>query len=349
MKNIKSYLLTLVVFITTLAVTAQVAINKDGSNPNPNSILHVKGSGVNALYVDYYDGYVGVNNIYPHYRFHLLETVTDTKNYGSVFEITGGSTNTEIYSGVYSYINGTGGTNRAYEGLSYGVNPSSYNIGVSGFAKNAKFNFGIQGMSEEANTNSSGLNYGGTFEADNANYFNVGVYSIGHSGGNWNFGIYAVANEDNTASDYNYAVYANGLNSSPGTGDYWSGYFNGKINVNGSIYQNGSVLHAKNIEPIHNATEKVMTFKPVSFVDNNNEASYVFDSDAMKKTIPELIKEVTSPPDPKDENAEIVTNTSVNISAIIPILTKALQELNEKVENLEKENSILREEINKLK
>ena len=346
MKNIKFYLLILVVFITTLTVTAQVAINKDGSNPNPNSILHVKGSGVNALYVDYDDGYVGVNNIYPHYRLHLLETVTDTKKYGSVFEITGGSTNTEIYAGVYSYINGTGGTNRAYEGLSYGINTNSYNIGVSGFAKNAKYNYGIQGMAIEANSINQGNNIGAITEAGNCDYMNIGTYAIAHLGGSWNMGIYAKAIEGN--SGINYGIYANASNS--GTGGYWSGYFDGKINVNGAIYQNDTVvLHAKNVEPILNASEKVMTFKPVSYINNTNETSYAFDADAMKKTSPELVKEVTSPPDPKDENAEIVTSTSVNITALLPIITKALQELNEKVENLEKENSALKKEINKLK
>jgi len=344
----KLIFLSIVLLSTSLAYT-QVAINKDGSDPLPNSILHVKGSGVNAMYIDYSTGYVGLNNIYPNYRLHVLETVTDTKTYGSVFEITGGSTSTEKYAGVYSYINGTGGTNRAYEGLSYGVNTNSYNIGVSGFAKNGKFNFGIQGMSNEANTNSTGLNYGGIFEADKADYFNVGVYTIGHSGGSWNFGVYAVANEDNTTGDWNYALYANASNSSPGTGGYWAGYFNGNTNVNGSIYQNGTVLHSKSVAPLLNASEKVMTFKPVSVVNDNNETSYAFDAEAMKKSAPELVKEVITPADPEDKNSEAVTSTSVNITAMLPVLTKALQELNEKVENLEKENNALKAEINKLK
>ncbi len=344
----KLIILSIVLLSTSLAYT-QIAINKDGSDPLPGSILHVKGNGVNALYIDYNDGFVGLNNIYPHYRLHLLESVTDTKQYGAVFEVTGGTTNTEKYAGVYSYINGTGGTNRAYEGLSYGANPNSYNIGVSGFAKNAKYNFGIQGMSSDVNTNSSGLNYGGIFEADNADYFNVGVYAKGHSGGSWNFGVYAVANENNSTLDYNYAVYADASNSSPGTGTYWAGYFNGNTNVNGSIYQNGSVLHAKSVAPLFNASEKVMTFKPISIVNDKNETSYGFDAEAMKESAPEMVKEVTTPADPKDKTSEAVTSTSVNITAMLPVLTKALQELNEKVEKLEAENNALKAEVNKLK
>ena len=345
----KKLIVISLVMLSTSFAYSQVAINKDGSDPLPGSILHVKGNGVNALYIDYTDGFVGLNNIYPHYRLHLLESVTDTKEYGAVFEVTGGSTDTQKYAGVYSYINGTGGTNRAYEGLSYGANTNSYNIGVSGFAKNGKYNFGIQGMSNDANTNSTGLNYGGIFEGDNADYFNVGVFAIGHSGGSWNFGVYTKANEDNTTGDYNYAVYADASNSSPGTGVYWAGYFNGNTNVNGSIYQNGTVLHAKSVNPLINASAKIMTFKPVSVVNDNNETSYAFDAEAMKKSAPELVKEVTTPVDPEDKNSEAVTSSSVNITAMLPVLTKALQELNEKVEKLEAENNALKEEINKLK
>ncbi len=342
----KVILLTIVLLSTSLAYT-QVAINKDGSDPLPNSILHVKGSGVNAMYIDYSTGYVGLNNIIPSYRLHVLETVTDAKTYGSVFEITGGSTNSAKYAGVYSYINGTGGVNRAFEGLSYGANTSSYNIGLAGFAKNAKYNYGIQGMADEANSISLGNNIGAITEADNCDYMNIGTFAIAHGAGSWNMGIWTKASEDNAG--LNYGIYAKAANSGPGSGDYWSGYFDGKINVQGSIYQNGSVLHAKSVAPLLNASEKVMTFKPVSIVNDNNETSYAFDAEAMKESTPELVREVTSPPDPKDEKSEAVTSTSVNISAILPILTKALQELNEKVENLEKENNALKAEINKLK
>ncbi|NOX48557.1 MAG: hypothetical protein GXO89_16435 [Chlorobi bacterium] len=344
----KVIIITIVLLSSSLAYT-QVAINKDGSDPLPNSILHVKGSGVNAMYIDYATGYVGLNNIIPNYRLHVLESVTDTKNYGAVFEITGGSTNSAKYAGVYSFINGTGGTNRAFEGMSYGTNPDSYNMGVSGFAKNAKYNYGIQGMSTDINTNSTGLNYGSFFEADNADYFNVGVYSSGFSGGNWNFGVYSVANQDNTTGDWNYAIYANASNSSPGTGGYWAGYFNGNTNVNGSIYQNGSVLHAKSVAPLINASEIVNTFEAVSFINDQNEVSYAFDAEAMKTSAPELVKVTVIPPDPKDEKSEAVTSTSVNISAILPVLTKAIQELNEKVGELEAINIALQKEINKLK
>jgi hypothetical protein len=204
-------------------------------------------------------------------------------------------------------------------------------------------------MSTDVNTNRVGLKYGGLFEADNADYFNVAVYSNGFSGGSWNFGVYSVANQDNTTGDWNYAIYANASNSSPGTGGYWAGYFNGNTNVNGSIYQNGNVLHAKSVSPLIKASEKIMTFKPVSIINDNDETTYAFDAEAMKTSAPELVRETVIPPDPKDEKSEAVTSTSVNISAMLPILTKAIQELNEKVGKLESENIALQKEINKLK
>ena len=342
----KVIIFTIVLLSTSLAYT-QVAINKDGSDPLPNSILHVKGSGVNAMYIDYSTGYVGLNNIIPSYRLHVLETVTDSKNYGSVFEISGGSTSTEKYAGVYSFINGTAGVNRAFEGLSYGVNPNDYNIGLAGFAKNAKYNYAIQGQAMDANSIPNGNNIGAMTEADNCDFMNIGTYTIGHGSGSYNMGVWAESSETNTG--VNYGIYAKGINSGPGAGGNWSGYFDGKINVNGSIYQNGSVLHTKNLQLIDNASAKVMTFKPVSFLNNNDEISFGFDAEAMLASSPELVKEVTSPPDPRDEKSEAVTSTSVNISAMLPILTKAIQELNEKVEKLEAKNIALTKEINKLK
>jgi hypothetical protein len=342
----KVIIITIVLLSTSLAYT-QVAINKDGSDPLPNSILHVKGSGVNAMYIDYATGYVGLNNIIPSYRLHVLESVTDTKNYGSVFEITGGSTSSGKYAGIYSFINGTGGINRAFEGLSYGANPNDYNIGVAGFAKNAKINYGLQGQAVDANSIANGNNIGALTEADNCDFMNIGTYTLGHGAGSWNMGAWVESSETNAG--VNYGIYAKGANSGPGAGGYWSGYFDGKINVQGSIYQNGSVIHAKNMQLIDNASEKVMAFKPVSYLNDSEEISFGFDAEAMRESTPELVAEVTSPPDPRDEKKTAVTSTSVNISAMLPILTKAIQELNEKVGNLQAENIALQKEINKLK
>jgi hypothetical protein len=350
MYNFKSIIMKRAIILTTVFLTAtltfaQVAINKDGSEPDANSILHVKGNGVNAFYVDYTTGYVGLNNINPGYRLHLVESVTDTKNYGSVFEITGGSTSTEKYAGVYSFINGTDGVNRAFEGHSLGANPNNYNVGISAFAKNAKYNYGLQGQTIEANTIASGHNIGTFTEAGNCDYLNYGLLSRGIGSGEFNVGVFATSTGANAGD--NYGIYATADNG--GTGDYWSGYFDGKLNVDGSIYQNGSVIHAKSIQSIDNAMAEVKKLKPVSIVDNNNELSFAFDAEAMKTSSPDLVKEIAQPPVPGEENGSAEIKTSVNISAIIPILTKAIQELNEKVESLESENSWLKKEIDKLK
>jgi hypothetical protein len=333
------------VLLAATLTFAQVAINKDGSEPDANSILHVKGNGVNALYVDYSTGYVGLKTIIPSYRLHMVESLTDTKNYGAVFEITGGSTSTEKYAGVYSYINGTGGVNRAFEGLSYGANTSNYNVGISAFAKNAKFNYGLQGQTITANTITNGQNIGTFTEAGNCSNLNYGLYSKGMGGGAFNVGVFATSSGSNAGD--NYGIYS--FASNGGAGDYWSGYFDGKFNVNGSIYQNESVIHAKSFQSINNALAEVKKLKPVSIVDKNNEMSFVFDAEAMKSSSPDLIKEIVQPPAPGDDTGSPEISTCVNISAIIPILTKAIQELNEKVESLESENSLLKKEIDKLK
>jgi len=92
-----------------------------------------------------------------------------------------------------------------------------------------------------------------------------------------------------------------------------------------------------------------MAIKPVSWLNDSDEVAFGFDTETMKETMPEIVKEVSSPADPENELAGIETNSSVNISAVISILTKAMQELNEKVENLEEENNTLKREIKQLK
>lgn len=52
---------------------AQVAINTDGSAPNGNAILHVKGSGNNHFFINDATGDVGIGTLTPATNFHLYD------------------------------------------------------------------------------------------------------------------------------------------------------------------------------------------------------------------------------------------------------------------------------------
>ena len=61
--------------MTSINIHSQVAINKDGSPPDPNSILHVKGSGGNHFFIHDITGNVGIGTLNPSERLHIVGRV----------------------------------------------------------------------------------------------------------------------------------------------------------------------------------------------------------------------------------------------------------------------------------
>ncbi len=67
----KKISILLVMIMAAFAVNAQVAINKDGTAPDANSILHVKGSSNVPFYIEDATGEVGINTISPVGALHI--------------------------------------------------------------------------------------------------------------------------------------------------------------------------------------------------------------------------------------------------------------------------------------
>lgn len=80
---IKMKRISILLIITMLAFAgkAQVAINTDGSAPASGSILHVKGSGGHAFFIDDSSGKVGIGTLTPS---EMLEVDGNTKITGNV-------------------------------------------------------------------------------------------------------------------------------------------------------------------------------------------------------------------------------------------------------------------------
>ena len=73
-------LLYAITMIVSWSLTAQVAINKDASQPNSNSILHVKGDDThkNVILETGTNGRVGIGTINPTHTLHIYNAVTDS-------------------------------------------------------------------------------------------------------------------------------------------------------------------------------------------------------------------------------------------------------------------------------
>jgi hypothetical protein len=90
MKKMKFYLFAFVVFISTLSVTAQVAINKDGSNATSGTILDVKSSAALKEHVVVQDatGYFGIGTINPQSRLDVWGSIRGSIDISNYVELT---------------------------------------------------------------------------------------------------------------------------------------------------------------------------------------------------------------------------------------------------------------------
>jgi len=105
-----------------------------------------------------------------------------------------------------------------------------------------------------------------------------------------------------------------------------------------NMYQYSDRNAKTNIVPVFNATDKVKNLNPVTFNWKKNDPSISSNSITEKQEIGFIAQEVEQVlPDAVTTDNE--GNKLVNYSAIIPILTEAIKELTEKVENLERQIS----------
>jgi hypothetical protein len=124
----------------------------------------------------------------------------------------------------------------------------------------------------------------------------------------------------------------------------------GDINASGVVRSNGTTLTSdlrlkSNIKPISGGIQKVMSLKPVNYdkrfnldlEETINENGFI--AQEIQKVVPEIVSEG------KDEDKLL----SVNYNALIPVLTKAIQEQQEIIEDLKKEIELLKELLKELK
>jgi hypothetical protein len=123
--------------------------------------------------------------------------------------------------------------------------------------------------------------------------------------------------------------------SAIGSGNLWSGYFDGDVYIAGSYGPSDSKLK-NSITKETSALEKVLLLNPVSYNYNKVEGmnlpqslQHGFISQEMAEVFPELTKDVIKPV--LDENGKITSEVSfkaLNYVGLISVLTAAIQELN---------------------
>lgn len=142
-----------------------------------------------------------------------------------------------------------------------------------------------------------------------------------------------VLGRSNVGGNFSAAIY--GECSAIGSGNLWSGYFDGDVYIAGSFGPSDSKLK-NSINKETSALEKILLLNPVSYKYNKVEGmnlpqtlQHGFISQEMAEVFPELTKDVIKPV--FDENGKITSEVSfksLNYVGLISVLTAAIQELN---------------------
>jgi hypothetical protein len=190
----------------------------------------------------------------------------------------------------------------------------------------------------------------------------IGVAALGSGTSNPVIGVHAMSESANS-SGYNYGIevksiggmhnYAIRAQASSGTNNY-AAYFVGNIAVSGGVCTPCTLSdekYKKNIVDLEGGLNKVLALRPKSyemrvaeFQDNISLQSGVQDgfiAHELQKVIPNAVHSIVAPPDlsleeiRKGTHKEGVSYLGVNYTSLIPVIVKAMQEQQARIEALE--------------
>jgi hypothetical protein len=284
-------------------------------------------------------------------------------------------------TGLYSISNGVNArTNRGVVG--YAVNGATGNRGIMGIAEATSTSFVNEGVYGyvTGNAEPTGTNYGGRFIAAGTAENLFGVRASANDGGTLrNYGIYAesqgitsvfnvggafFANSSSTNSNYglytessnaggglSYAIYAEGSSAN------YAGYFSGDVTVTGTFSNPSDIKLKKNINEIESVLPNLMSMDIKTYEYNSNDMNlpkgkqFGLIAQDLEKIYPELVNEQIQVKPTKEGSTEKpnqITYKAINYIGLIPILTKAIQEQQSKINFLEDKIKALEEKIDNL-
>jgi hypothetical protein len=315
---------------------------------------------------------VGIGYDFPYSRLDLYDTLSSspTYTYNNIpFDFTlyvdaiSGNTVGNLYAGTFASIHGSAGTNIGLAGLSDGDNPQEENVGIYGSAVNADFNYGVWGNADQVNLNPNSSNIGTGGNASNSGFANTGVWAraiggfVANDANNFgcyaeatnisitgtNFGIYGKADGALVGAS-NYGVYGVSLNSLG-----FGVYANGDLGHSGGIFQTSDRKLKTNISKLSDASSILRQLKPVEYdykekytekgLNLPKGHQFGFIAQDLQKVLPNIVKDTRihlNPDREKGEENEFEEFLGVNYVSIIPILTQALKEQDDRILELEK-------------
>lgn len=254
-------------------------------------------------------GRVGINNDVPDF---VLDVRADGTN-GDPIAIRGVNVN-------------NGSTGIRGEGVSTGV------FGQASGGSSSLVSTGVWGN----NSGSSGARRGLYGLGNCTNGVAYGAVTQGTSSTSTAYGVLTSAN---STSGISYGVFSSGSTSS---GTAYAGWFNGHVQINGSLTVTSDQRLKENITSEENVMDRILQLRPTTYNFRNDGMAaemnlaqglqHGFIAQELETVFPELVedaKQVTS-----DENGKTksVDFKSVNYISLIPVLTAGIQEQQSQIE-----------------
>ena len=287
-------------------------------------------------------GYLGIGLTNPLHRLHMSGTGSYSSVYasyiGAQLDFLGGNVSTSYYHGLrVDLTSGGDGIYRGIAGIVHGTSTNS-SAGVFGRSDSSSLiNRGVNGLSS-----GSGLYNQGVFGRSDGNGDNSGnsqnMGCFGYATNNYNYN-YGVAGQADGSNGVNYGVwgYATG-----GSTNY-AGYFNGNVTVTGTLSYPSDMKLKKNISELESPLTKLMKLKVKSYeyiVDSTIQLpkgkQFGFIAQDMEILFPELVHaQKQANVSVNGEATTLFEYKAINYLGMIPVLTKAIQEQQLLIEQLQ--------------
>jgi len=326
----------------SLAATAPTSgqlLSWDGTSWKPKSINEGYWDTTGATVI-HTPKQVGIGTDSPIGQFDVIDTITATgigANYVTINTQTRGTTGNRSTSvGNWTQVDGQGGyENIGVRSRVFGSSNATY-VGAGGVGglfiadcSAGQNNFGVQAL--------SGFNATATVR-------NYSIYAHSRGNGTFNMGVFALSDKSTTGTGKtNYGIYAQ---ADSGSTNY-AGYFAGNVTYTGTLAQASDARLKNDIIPFEDALSKIENIQVKTYsykqdgdfgkmnLPEGNQIGFI--AQDLEKTFPDLVKNQVHALNAENNklDTEVLEYKAVNYIGMIPVLTKAIQEQQEYIKQLE--------------
>jgi len=290
----------------------------------------------NNIYFENYN--VGIGTDKPIFRLHITDSIYGTGN-GTIMTqnyLHGGTDGGYVNYAFRSVVDGHGGGDNT-AGLFYSIN----DVSSTGMAR------GVRSVADGDGRYNYGMH---ATSGENASVQNYGVVAVSDGEGTFNMGVFTIA--DGNSSNTNYGIYAT-VDSATTT---YAGYFNGNVTYTGTLASASDIKFKRDIQNLTGALELITSLEPktyyfkdegdAEFIGLSSSKQYGFIAQDLQKVFPDLVHTQKQPKGLK--STETIEYVGVDYISLVPVLTQAIKEQQDMIEDLQAKLLELEQKINEM-